>query len=322
MGDEYNNLNAQDLYDKFEKKYKEKYNEKYNSPDKKDLPGYWKWLKHYFKLELTQISVIVLLVIVVLYKFFKKPLPYWTMFILVIIFFVLGYVADLFFGFSSIEKLLAEKTIDEIFEEEKINLTEKILERIINDSRNVASREGNIFREVKKIVVNSTSKAVIYSFFGIIAAYITFINQKSSVEQFFKDLDLMFKMYFIIFVILVVIFTVIYCIGKNANRKKELYLEVLEDKRLTLCLKNDECTEFVEEEINYQKNEEDIDKKDDDIRQEKEDRNTEQISNKKFTTSQNDKINSNVLGAIGIVMIANKIFAIKNKRKDSRKRRR
>lgn len=313
MEDEYNNLNAQDLYDKFEKRYKEKYNEKYNSPDKKDLPGYWKWLKHYFKLELTQISVIVLLVIVVLYKFFKKPLPYWTAIILAIIFVVLGYVADYFFCFSSIEKLLAEKTIDEVFDEKKINLTEKNLKKIIKASRNVVSREGNIFREIKKIVVNPTTKALMYSFFGIIAAYITFLNQKSSVEQFFKDLDLLFKLYFDIFVVLIVIFTVIYCIGKNANRKKELYLEVLEDKRLTLFLKNDESTEFVEEEINNQKNEEDIDKK--------ENQSIQQLEDKKFTTLQNYKINSNVLGAIGIVMIANKIFATKNKRKDSKKRR-
>lgn len=319
MEDKYINLNAQDLYDRFEKKYKEKYKEKYYSADKKDLPGYWKWLKHYLKLELTQISVLVLLVIMVLFYLNKRSLQYWTMIILAIIFFVLGYVADYFFGFSSIEKLLAEKTIDEVFDEENINLTEKNLKKIIKASRNVASREGNIFREVKKIVVNSPSKAVIYSFFGIIAAYITFLNQKSSVEQFFKDLNLLFKLYFSTIVILVGFFTLIYCIGKNANRRKEIYLEVLEDKKLSLYLRNDESTE---EKFNNSEIKENIVQKEDDITQEKEDKNTVQLSNKKFTTSKNSNINPNVLGTIGIAMIANKIFAIKNKRKDSRKKRR
>lgn len=318
MEDEYGNLNAQDLYDKFEKKY----NENYFSADKKYLPNYWKWLINYLKLEVPIIALIVLLVTVVLYYLLNKPLLYRTIIFVFIMFIVLGFVADRFFSFSSIEKVLAESTIDEIFDEEKINLTEKNLKKIIKASRNVASREGNISREIKKIVVNSSSKAIVYSFFGVIVAYITFLNKKSSVEQFFKDLGPLFKLYFVIFVILAIISTFIYCLNKITNRRKDLYIEVLEDKRLSLLLRNNKSTDFFEEKINVQKNKEDIAQKQEDIRQEKENQSIRQLEDKKFTTLQNDKVNSNVLGAIGIAMIANKIFAIEKKRKDSRKRRR
>lgn len=258
MANEYNNLNAQNLHDKFV----DKYNEKYKNADKKDLPGLLTKIKSYFMFSNSLINLLLIVFTLVLYFLCKKTLYYWTIIIFGIIILILRFLVYYFSSFSNIEKLLAEQTIDEVFYEEKIILTEKSLKRIIKDSRNVASVEGDIFKETNKILSNSASKVLIYSFFGIIVAYISFLNEKSSVDQFFEDLEPLFKFYFILFVIFVVIFSFVYCVDKDTNRKKELYLEVLEDKRLTLCLRNKETVESAEEEIKDSIEE-------DDMRQEK-----------------------------------------------------
>ena len=293
MGDEYNNLNAQDLYEQFLEKFKENKKSVPSIPNTSFLIDNNKLLCHFYKVIIAVMffGIIInqFLTIAILKYFYGLKTGKSVIHILkfslpeeksnlgagIFLFFVtLGciviasvYITD---KFSDIDKDLTEKTIDEVMKKNNIILTDEALDKLIINSKDVGGKLLRICNQIKRIVSIGIIKALIISFLGFIVTIVDFSIEYSKDIDPFDIIRMLFELYYYILGYLLIFLAIGYGIDKFANRKKELYLEVLEDKKLTLCLRNSETVESVEEEIKKKKNEEDIDKKEDNIGQEKE----------------------------------------------------
>lgn len=288
MKDEYSNLNAQDLYDKFVEKYKKIYNnvnekemsgdntnpnekemsDKNIGVDKKKMSNFNggiikrnKKLIILFSLSICANQILTKIILKHFYnikqkrslietlnfkeqglQFFKNisSNKHHIIFLISIIVFVIYLIGEFIAqSFESHKKELANKAVDEVFKEEEISVTKEKLTGLIEDSQKVGGKLLRIYNETKRILTNASVKALIISFFGFI---VTIVNL--SIE-YSKDIDpmyiisMLFELYCIILGILILFLTLGYGIDKFVNFRKNLYLEVLEDKKLTLELKKE-----------------------------------------------------------------------------------
>ncbi|WP_055078732.1 hypothetical protein [Lagierella massiliensis] len=236
MKKKYNNLNSKKLYEKFV----ERYDEKYRDAEEKDLPSFLKWFKSYSKSGLFIVTAAMILAATLCIFLDENLYEYIVMAIISSIFFLICAIPDYFLDFTDMEKQLANNAIDEILQEENINLTETNLDKILQISENAGSRESRTLKEIKNTKLYSNIKELSGVFIGLIIGYASSLMNKSDAEEVYKSFKDFFDLYLICIIFLVICTLTLYAINKITSKKKNLYLEVLEDKKLTQELKKEE----------------------------------------------------------------------------------
>ncbi|MDO5047770.1 MAG: hypothetical protein Q4D88_04400 [Anaerococcus sp.] len=232
MKDQYINLNSQYLFNKF----KIEYDKKYKSNNDKSSNDLKSWLRSYCKSDLVSDFILVLISTFIGSLFFKGSTVHKYIYIASIPIFILLSLLDYYLDFSSEEKTIANEVIDQIFSEEGIVVSEQKLDTIIKNSKDVGSRKTRIFNQIKTSKLYTTITTILGGFLGIILGYFTSYLSNSSenkIVQNLVDLSILFflvALYFMIFYILYLSIT------KAREKYKNLYIQVLEDKKLTLIL--------------------------------------------------------------------------------------
>ncbi|HEO4250411.1 TPA: hypothetical protein VAY22_000995 [Streptococcus agalactiae] len=230
---EYNNLNPQYLYLEFEVKY----NDKYRFTSKKYWDDVKTWFKSYYKSELFVFFIIILISTSLCSFIYKGNNLYKIIYVFWIPTFLICSIIDYYLDFKIEEKIIANKSVDEIFLKEKIEINKDNLDKLIKSSQDVGSRESRIFMELRKSNLYLNIKSLIIGFLGIILGYFSSIITKGNIDNFMENIGYVFIIYILTILYLLCFYILYYSIIKTRNRTVDLYIQILKDKKLTLDLR-------------------------------------------------------------------------------------
>lgn len=221
----YNNFNAQCLFDKFSARYRPEYKNMFKRADLKQ------WLKLYCKSELF-LKFIFMLIATLLIHFFSRQggFLYWLIYIGWLLTFLVVSVTDYWSDYRVQEKIIANDLLDEIFAEEKIDLNEDSLSKIIKASRHIGDKESRIFREIKISGLWANTKSLSIGFLGFILGH----SQKIVTEG---NVPALLRIFLALFLLVQCVSFLFYSVSKIDRRPADLYVQILKDKKLTLDLK-------------------------------------------------------------------------------------
>lgn len=231
--DKYCNLNSQLLYDKFEARY----NIKYKSIAKKCFDDFKLWFKSYFKSELFVFFIIILISTLICFFIYKFNSIYKIMFACWIPTFCICSIIDYCLDFKTEEKIIADKSINEVFLEEGIEITKENLDELIKSSEHVANRESRIFRELRESKLYTNTKSLISGFLGVILVCFSSIITKGSEDEFIENIQYLCIICVLAILYMECFYIMYYLMIKTSRRKNDLYIQILKDKKLTLDLR-------------------------------------------------------------------------------------
>ncbi|HEN9179181.1 TPA: hypothetical protein U9G51_001009 [Streptococcus agalactiae] len=230
---EYNNLNPQYLYLEFEVKY----NDKYKFTSKKYWDDFKTWFKSYYKSELFVFFIIILISTSLCSFIYKGNNLYKIIYVFWMPTFLICSIIDYYLDFKIEEKIIANKSVDEIFLKEKIEINKDNLDKLIKSSQDVGSRESRIFMELRKSNLYLNIKSLIIGFLGIILGYFSSIITKGNIDNFMENIGYVFIIFILTILYLLCFYILYYSIIKTRNRTVDLYIQILKDKKLTLDLR-------------------------------------------------------------------------------------
>ncbi|MGS4713406.1 hypothetical protein [Peptoniphilus sp. HMSC062D09] len=230
---EYNNLNPQYLYLEFEVKY----NDKYKFTSKKYWDDFKAWFKSYYKSELFVFFIIILISTSLCSFIYKGNNLYKIIYVFWMPTFLICSIIDYYLDFKIEEKIIANKSVDEIFLKERIEINKDNLDKLIKSSQDVGSRESRIFMELRKSNLYLNIKSLIIGFLGIILGYFSSIITKGNIDNFMENIGYVFIIFILTILYLLCFYILYYSIIKTRNRTVDLYIQILKDKKLTLDLR-------------------------------------------------------------------------------------
>lgn len=230
---EYNNLNPQYLYLEFEVKY----NDKYKFTSKKYWDDFKTWFKSYYKSELFVFFIIILISTSLCSFIYEGNNLYKIIYVFWMPTFLICSIIDYYLDFKIEEKIIANKSVDEIFLKEKIEINKDNLDKLIKSSQDVGSRESRIFMELRKSNLYLNIKSLIIGFLGIILGYFSSIITKGNIDNFMENIGYVFIIFILTILYLLCFYILYYSIIKTRNRTVDLYIQILKDKKLTLDLR-------------------------------------------------------------------------------------
>lgn len=233
--EKYDNLSPQNLYEKFEVQY----NNRYEDTSKIFWDDFKTWFKSYYKSELFTFLIIILISIFLCSPICKGHRLYKAIYILWMLTFLICSITDYFLDFKIQEKIIANKSVDEIFLNEQIEVNSDNLDELIKFSQYVGDRESRVFMELKKSNLYLNIKSLIIGFLGIILGYLSSIITKGNMDDFMENIEYLFVIFLLMLLYLSCFYIMYYSIIKTRTRKVDLYIQILKDKKLTLDLRRE-----------------------------------------------------------------------------------
>lgn len=230
----YSNLNIQDLYDRFNKEYK---NTRYKKSKGKLVDVVFKdWLSSYIKSTYALQLLILALSIIVCVIIYKDNILYKYMALFMIPVLILSAFVHYSETHGDEEKLLAEKAIISVLEEENLAYSQSNVSVIYNYYEDVKAKDISLFKKVINTFIKMFKNIFLY-ILGLATAY---LNTKVVEIKSISSLDVK-ELFPTLFQILLIIFTLYffcYFYYKLEVKNVALFKQVLKDKLLT-CNLND-----------------------------------------------------------------------------------
>lgn len=233
--EKYDNLSPQNLYEKFEVEY----NNRHEDTSKMFWDDFKTWFKSYYKSELFTFLIIILISTFLCSFMYKGNGLYKTIYVLWVPTFLICSIIDYFLDFKIQEKIIANKSVDEIFLNEQIEVNSDNLDELIKLSQYVGDRESRVFMEFKKSNLYLNIKSLIIGFLGIILGYLSSIIIEGNIDDFMENIGYLFVIFLLLILYLSCFYIMSYSIIKNRNRTVDLYIQILKDKKLTLDLRKE-----------------------------------------------------------------------------------